>query len=320
MDLVKIRPTKSRDVTVIETNQENNESLEPLVNDANQYTSHSSKGESVDLFPKSDCVNNEQIEVLSKDYKRESLDLFEGSFEQTKFSITVNVSSNKPCNNSSDLYLADFMNIKTPKEPEEKWDCNNGGEGILEMTQRDFGSKKRKREIDLEIETDNLLEPLPKYKKNDELSYCKPSTSYCKPSTSYSKLKHCDLIEDTMFPESLTIDTQLDQLLNGNTKSNITNNLVSMGISESIMQIAFQNTFNSMSNTIIAPKKCNVVDTICKDLIISDSEDMIAGSQETTSSGPSPRKYVLILLNKTVTNDKLLILYNLFVCILENRH
>lgn len=295
---MKIRPTTSREVTVIETSQEYNKSLESLVNVPNQYTSHSLRADSVDLFSKSDIVNNDQVEELGKDYKRESLDLFEGSFEQTEFSITVNVCSNKRINNSiSDSYLAELINIKTPKEPEEKWDCNNGGEGILEMTQRDFGSKKRKREEDLQIEKDNLhynlSEPRPKYKKMNEPSYNKPSTSYSKP-------ENCDLFEGTMFPESLRINTQLDQLLNGNNKSNIINNKEFTGISESIMQIAFQNTFNSMSNTIISPKKCNV-DTTCNDLSISDSEDMIAGSQETTSSGPSPCKYVLILLNKIVT-------------------
>ncbi|VVC24751.1 Hypothetical protein CINCED_3A009416 [Cinara cedri] len=297
VDSVKIRPTTSRDVTVIETSQENNKSLESLVKDS----PHSSRGDSVDLFSKSDCINSEQVEVLSKDYKRESLDLFDGSFEQTKFSITVNVCSDKLINNSiSDSYLAELINIKTPKEPEEKWDCNNGGEGILEMSQRDFGSKKRKREEDLQVEKDKLhdtiLEPQPKYKKNDESNVCQPSTSYCQPSTSHyqpstslTKSEHGNLFESTMFSDSLRIDTQLDRLLNGHNKSSITNNMISTEMSTSIMQMAFQNTFNLMSNTIISPKIC-LVDNTCKDLIISDSEDMIAGSQETTSSGPSPRK------------------------------
>lgn len=253
----------------------------------NVHSSNSSRRDSVELFSESECDKIEQVEIQNKDYKRESLDLFEGSFEKSKFSITVHVSqhsnpdsfSNKSI---SDSYLTELANIKTPKEPEEKWDCNIGGESILEMSQRDIGSKKRKREDDSPTDKDNLcvtfLEPQPKYKKME------PSTS--------KAIKSCDLFESTMFPDSIRIDTQLEQLLNSNDKSNVNLNAISAGMSDSVMQLAFQNTFNSMSNTIIFPKNCNIVNDTCKDLVISDSEDMIAGSQDTTSSGPSPRKYV----------------------------
>lgn len=289
---VKIRPTTSRDATVIETSQESNLSEKSLINVSVQSGSNPSRRDSIDLFAEID-LNLEQVEVQSKGYKRESLDLFEGSFENSKFSITVNVSKKSDLDNSSnnsisDSYLAELMSIKTPKEPEEKWDCNIGGESILEMSQRDLGTNKRKRE-DSCFEKDslhnNFVEPLPKCKKIDE-----PSTStYNKPADS------CDLFENTMFPDSIRIDTQLERLLNNNGKSNATLNSVTSGMSESIMQLAFQNSFNLMSNTIITSKKCDVVDMTCKDLVISDSEDMIAGSQDTTSSGPSPRKYVLLL-------------------------
>lgn len=293
---VKIRPTISRDVTVIETSQESNKSVSYLVNNTVQNLSNSSRRNSVELFAESDCVNVEQNEqVLNKNYKRESLDLFEGSFEHTKFSITVNVtqkitSDNLSNKSISDSYLNELINIKTPKEPEEKWDCNIGGESILEMTQRDFGSNKRKREDDFQYNNDglrnnNFLEPQPKHKKLQD-----SSTSYSKP------VERCDLLEGTMFPDSIRVDTQLDRLLNTNGKSNITENTIFDGMSKSVMQLAFQNTFNSMSNTIISPKKkCNFVEMTCKDLVISDSEDMIAGSQDTTSSGPSPRKYVFVV-------------------------
>jgi len=281
---VKIRPTISRDVTVIETSQENNKSMKSSVNDSIQNLSSSSRKDSIDLFPESDCVNTE------KNYKRESLDLFEGSFEYTNFSISVHVSEKNNSDNLSnksisDSYLAELISIKTPKEPEEKWDCNIGGESILELTQRDFGSKKRKREEDPQTEKDfhNFLEPQLKLKKIND-----PSTSYSKPA------KNCDLFEGTMFPDSIRIDTQLDQLLNSNVKTNLTENSISAEMSKSIMELAFQNSFNSMSNTIISPKKCNIINMTCKDLVISDSEDMIAGSQDTTSSGPSPHKYVLV--------------------------
>lgn len=287
MGLVKIRPTTSRDVTVIETSQESNKSIKSLVNDSVQNVSNSSRRYSSDLFAESDCLNNEQIEDQNKDYKRESLDLFEGSFEHTKFSIIVNVSQKSNLDNLSnksisDSYLAELINIKTPKEPEEKWDCNIGGESILEISQRDYGSKKRKRE-DSQTEEDNshsFLEPQPKYKKVQN------------PTTSYSiSAESCDMFEGTMFPDSIRIDTQLDKLLNSNGKGNETYS-VSAEMSNSVMQVAFQNSFNSMSNTIISPKKCITIDMTCKDLVISDSEDMIAGSQDTASSGPSPRKYV----------------------------
>lgn len=284
---MKIRPTTSRDVTVIETSQESNKSLKSIVNVAVQNLSNSSRRDSVELFPESDCVNNDHQEVQSKDYKRESLDLFDGSFEHTKFSITVNVSqknSDSFSNKSiSDSYLAELINIKTPKEQEEKWDCNIGGESILEMSQKDFGSKKRKREEDSHVDKNNkndtFLEPFPKYVKCNE-----PSTSYCKP------IESCDMFDGTMFPDSIRIDTQLEKLLSNNSKPNATLNTVSAEMSDSVMQLAFQNSFNSMSNTIISPKKCKIVDITCGDLILSDSEDMIAGSQDTTSSGPSPRK------------------------------
>lgn len=292
VDSVKIRPT-SRDVTVIETSQESNLSKKSFVNVSIQSESNSSRRDSIDLFAETD-LNVEQVEVQSKDYKRESLDLFEGSFENSKFSITVNVSKKSDLDNSSnksisDSYLAELISIKTPKEPEEKWDCNVGGESILEMSQRDFGTNKRKRESSC-FENDscllnNFVEPLPKYKKIDE-----PSTS------TYNKsADSCDLFENTMFPDSIRIDTQLERLLNNNGKSNATLNSVTTGMSESIMQLAFQNSFNLMSNTIITSKKRDVIDMTCKDLVISDSEDMIAGSQDTTSSGPSPRKYVYLL-------------------------
>lgn len=287
---MKIGPT-SRDVTVIENSQESNKSMKYLVNVSASNLSNSSK--SVELFAESDCPNSKTEEVTTKDYKRESLDLFEGSFEHTKYSITVvNVSQKYNSDNLSnksisDSYLAELINIKTPKELEEKWDCNIGGEIILEMSQRVIGSKKRKREEDSETEKDSLndifLEPRPKYKKFDE-----PSTSRCKTPES------CDLFESTMFPDSIRIDTQLDKLLNANCKTNVTLNTTSTEMSESVMQLAFQNSFNSMSNTIISPKQNNIVVMTCKDLVISDSEDMIAGSQDTTSSGPSPRKYDFI--------------------------
>lgn len=260
--------------------------MKSLVNNSVHNSSNSSKRNSIELFAESEFVEIEQVEVQCKNYKRESLDLFEGSFEKSKFSITVNVCqqsnpdsfTNKSITNSS---LTELANINTPKEPEEKWDCNIGGESILEMSQRDIGSKKRKREEDSQTEKDNLgvtfLEPQPKYQKME------PSTS--KIIASY------DLFESTMFPDSIRIDTQLEKLLNSNDKSIVNMNAISAGISDSVMQLAFQNTFNSMSNTIISPKKCNIVNDICNDLIISDSEDMIAGSQDTTSSGPSPRKY-----------------------------
>jgi len=275
---VKIRPT-SRDVTVVENSQDINKSMTSLV-----HLSNSSK--SAELFPESDCANTKIEEMANKDYKRESLDLFEGSFEHTKFSITVNVSQKSNSDNLSnksitDSYLAELININTPIEIEDKWDCNIGGEIILEMSQRDLVSKKRKRE-DFQTENENLndifIEPQPKYKKTQE-----PSTNLSKP------LETCNSFENTMFPDSIRIDTQLDQLLNSNGKTNTT--ILSTGMSESVMQLAFQNSFNSMSNTIISPKKSNVVVMTCKDLAISDSEDMIAGSQDTTSSGPSPRKY-----------------------------
>lgn len=289
---MKIRPTTSRDVTVIETSQESNKSVKSLVNVTIQNVSNSSRRDSVELFSESVCINNEVIGV--KDYKRESLDLFEGSFEKTKFSITVNVNQKNNFDNLSeksitDSYLAELINIKTPKEPEEKWDCNIGGESILEMSQRDFGSKKRKREENSSSEKNDvhntLVEPQPKYKKIKEAS-----TSHIKSTENF------DLFEDTMFPDSIRIDTQLDRLLNNNEKSNVTVNTISAGMSESVMQLAFQNSFNSMANTIICPQKSKVVDMTCKDLVISDSEDLIAGSQDTTSSGPSPRKYVFILI------------------------
>lgn len=220
------------------------------------------------------------------------MDLFEGSFEHTKFSITVNVSQKNDSDNLtnksiSDSYLTDLMNIKTPKEPEETWDCNIGGESILEMSQKVFGSNKRKREdssFEKNGSINSFVEPRPKCKK-----MCDPSTSNNEPAES------CDLFEGTMFPDSIKIDTQLDQLLNSNGKSNVTVDTAAAGMSESVMQQAFQYSFNSMSNTIITPKVSHIVDITCKDLIISDSEDMIAGSQDTMSSGPSPRKYVFIL-------------------------
>jgi len=285
---VKIRPT-SRDVTVIENSQDNNKSVKSLLNISVQNFSNSSK--SVELFAEADCANTKTEELTNKDYKRESLDLFEGSFEHTKFSITVNVSqkynsdnlSNKSISNS---YLTELININIPKELEEKWDCNNGGEIILEMSQRDVGSKKRKREEDSLTKNDSLndifIEPQSKYKKIEE-----PSTSCSKPPET------SNFFESTMFPDSIRIDTQLDQLLNSNGKTDTTLNVISKEMSESVMQLAFQNSFNSMSNTIISPKKNNVVAMTCKDLNISDSEDMIAGSQDTSSSGPSPRKYDL---------------------------
>lgn len=294
---MKIRPNTSRNITVIETSQESNKSKKSLENVCVQNCSNTSRKD-IDLFTDYDCVNLKQVETLDKDYKRESLDLFEGSFEHTKFSITVNVTQNNNLDNLSnqsisDSYLADLVNIKTPKDPDVKWDCNVGGESILELSQRDFGSNKRKREEDSSTEKQNLhdhfLEPQPKYKKIEE-----PSTSHRKSTDS------CDLFEGTMFPESMRIDTQLDQLLNSNvcnSKSNVTlNTISSAGMSESVMQRAFQNSFDSMSNTIVCPKKCDVVDMTCKDLVISDSEDMIAGSQDTTSSGPSPRKYIFIFI------------------------
>lgn len=283
---MKIRPT-SRDVTVIENSQESNKSVKSLVNVSVQNLSNSSK--SVELFAKADCANIKTEEVTNKDYKRESLDLFEGSFEHTKFSITVNVSQKYNSDNLSnksisDSYLTELININIPKELEEKWDCNNGGEIILEMSQRDVGSKKRKREEDSPTKNDSLndifIEPKQKYKKIEE-----PSTSYYKPRET------SNFFESTMFPDSIRIDTQLDQLLNSNGKTDTTLNVISKEMSESVMQLAFQNSFNSMSNTIISPKKNNVVAMTCKDLTISDSEDMIAGSQDTSSSGPSPRKY-----------------------------
>lgn len=283
---MKIRPT-SRDVTVIENSQESDKSVKSLVNVSVQNLSNSSK--SVELFAETDCANTKTEEVTNKDYKRESLDLFEGSFEHTKFSITVNVSQkynsdNLSSKSISDSYLTELININIPKELEEKWDCNNGGEIILEMSQRDVGSKKRKREEDSQTKNDSLndifIEPQPKYKKIEE-----PSTSCSKPPET------SNFFESTMFPDSIRIDTQLDQLLNSNGKTDTTLNVISKEMSESVMQLAFQNSFNSMSNTIISPKKNNVVAMTCKDLTISDSEDMIAGSQDTSSSGPSPRKY-----------------------------
>lgn len=289
---MKIGPT-SRDVTIIENSQESNKSMKSLVNVSVQNVSNSSNSsKSVELFAESDCENAKTEEVTNKDYKRESLDLFEGSFEHTKFSITVNVSQKYNSDNLnnksiSDSYLAELVNIKTPKELEEKWDCNIGGEIILEMSQRDFGSIKRKREEDYQTKKDCLndicIEPQPKYKKIDE-----PSTSRCKPPEISNSL------ESTMFPDSIRIDTQLDQLLNGNGKTNTTLN-ISKEISESVMQLAFQDSFNCMSNTIISPKKSNDVVMTCKDLTISDTEDMIAGSQDTSSSGPSPHKYDYVL-------------------------
>ncbi|KAE9543083.1 hypothetical protein AGLY_002994 [Aphis glycines] len=278
---VKIRPT-SRDVTVIENSQESDKSVKSLVNVSVQNLSNSSK--SVELFAEIDCANTKTEEVTNKDYKRESLDLFEGSFEHTKFSITVNVSQkynsdNLSSKSISDSYLTELININIPKELEEKWDCNNGGEIILEMSQRDVGSKKRKREEDSQTKNDIFIEPQPKYKKIEE-----PSTSCSKPPET------SNFFESTMFPDSIRIDTQLDQLLNSNGKTDTTLNVISKEMSESVMQLAFQNSFNSMSNTIISPKKNNVVAMTCKDLTISDSEDMIAGSQDTSSSGPSPRK------------------------------
>jgi len=282
---VKIRPT-SRDVTVIENSQESNKPVKSVVNVSVQNLSNSS---SVELFAEIDCADTKTEEVTNKDYKRESMDLFEGSFENTKFSITVNVSQKYNSDNLSnksisDSYLTELINFKIPTEPEEKWDCNIGGEIILEMSQRDVGSKKRKRDEDSQNENDSLsdifIEPQPKNKKIEE-----PSTSYSRPP------EKSNLFESTMFPDSIRIDTQLDQLLNNNGKTNTTLNIISTEMSESVMQLAFQNTFNSMSNTIISPKKTNFAVMTCKDLTISDSEDMIAGSQDTTSSGPSPRKY-----------------------------
>ncbi|XP_025201896.1 DNA polymerase theta isoform X2 [Melanaphis sacchari] len=280
---VKIRPT-SRDVTVIENSQESNNSAKSLVNVSIQNLSNSSKSD--ELFGESDSVIIKTEEVTNKDYKRESLDLFEGSFEHTKFSITVNVCQNYNSDNLSnksisDSYLAEL--IKIPKELEEKWDCNIGGEIILEMSQRDVGSKKRKREEDSQTDNGSLsdifIEPLPKLKKIEE------------PSTSCSKIPETsNYFESTMFPDSLRIDTQLDQLLNSNGKMNTTLNKISTEMSKTVIQRAFQNSFNSMSNTIISPKKSNDVIMTCNDLTISDSEDMIAGSQDTSSSGPSPRK------------------------------
>jgi len=293
MDSVKIGPTTSRDVTVIEMSQENNKSMIPMVNDTIQNLSSSSRKDSIDLFSESDGEN------IEKNYNRKSLDLFEGSFDHTKFSITVNVSgkinSDNLSNKSiSDSYLAELINIKTPKEPEEKWDCNIGGESILELTQKNVESKKRKREDSPQLnENDihNFLEPQLKLRKIDE-----PSTSYnSKPVENVIAEGDNDLFEGTMFPDSIRIDTQLDQLLNSNEKTNVTINSISTEMSKSVMQLAFQNSFNSMSNTIISPKKCIIDNMTCKDLVISDSEDMIAGSQDTVSSGPSPRKYALII-------------------------
>lgn len=282
----------SKDITVIETSQESNPSIKNLVNSTVHNLSNSSKRDSVELFAESECAEVEQLEIQSKDYKRESLDLFEGSFEKSKFSITVSVSQQSNPDSFSnksitDSYQNELASIKTPKEPEEKWDCNIGGESILEMSQRDIGSKKRKREDDFSTEKDNshvtFLEPQPKYKKME--------------SSSSKAIESYDNFENTMFPDSIRIDTQLEQLLNSNDKSNINSSAISAGMSDSVMQLAFQNTFNSMSNTIISPKKCNIVNDTCKDLVISDSEDMIAGSQDTTSSGPSPRKYVNFILS-----------------------
>lgn len=305
---MKIRPTTSRDVTIVQTSQESNKSIQFLVNVSVQRESSLSRRDSIDLFAESDS-NVEQVEVQNKDYKRESLDLFEGSFENSKFSITVDCSKKSDQDNLSnksisDSYFAELISIKTPKEPEEKWDCNLGGESILEMSQRDLGPNKRKREDSCSDKVNlhnNFVEPLPKYKKIDE-----PSTStYNKPAES------CDLFENTMFPDSIRIDTQLEQLLNSNGKSNATLNSVSTEMSESVMQLVFQNSFNLMSNTIITSKKCDVVDMTCKDLVISDSEDMIAGSQDTTSSGPSPRKYVIL-------NFTIYFIYNVFILCLNS--
>lgn len=312
---MKIRPNTSRDITVIETSQESNKSKKSLENVSVQNLSNTPRKDN-DLITEFDCVNHEQVQMLNKDYKRESLDLFEGSFEHTKYSITVNVTQNNNLDNHSnqsisDSYLVDLMNIKTPIDPDVKWDCNIGGESILELTQRDFEPNKRKREEDSQTEKHNLhdkfLEPPQKYKKIED-----PSTSYSKPTDS------CDLFEGTMFPESMRINTQLDKLLNSNvcnSKLNMTlNTMSSAGMSESVMQQAFQNSFDSMSNTIVCPKKCDVVDMTCKDLIISDSEDMIAGSQDTTSSGPSPRKYIFIFIIFILR----IIMYS--INILENHH
>ncbi|XP_025417440.1 DNA polymerase theta-like isoform X2 [Sipha flava] len=285
VNLVKIGPISSKDITVIETSQDSNTSIKHLVNNTVHNLSNSSRRDSVELFAESECADIEQLEIQSKDYKRESLDLFEGSFEKSKFSITVSACQQSNLDSFSyksisDSFQNELASIKTPKVLEEKWDCNIGGESILEMSQRDIGSKKRKREDDSSTEKDNLrvtfLEPQLKYKKIE------PSTS--------KTIENCDIFESTMFPDSIRINTQLEQLLNSNDKLNVNSSVISIGMSDSVMQLAFQNTFESMSNTIISSKKCNIVNDTCKHLVISDSEDMIAGSQDTTSSGPSPHK------------------------------
>lgn len=280
---------------MVENSQESNKSMKSLVNISVENVSNSSRRDSIDLFVECNGVNVEkQEEVKNKDYKRESLDLFEGSFEQSKFTITVNVThGSNPDNFSnksvSDSYFGELINIKTPKEPEEKWDCNIGGESILEMTQRDFGTRKRKREDESAVEKhtllNNFLEPQPKYKKTEESI-----------SSNNKATESNDMFEGTMFPGSLIVDTQLDKLLNSNGKSNATLKMISEEMSDSVMKLAFQNSFNLLTNTIICPNNSNAADIPCKDLVISDSEDMIAGSQDTMSSGPSPHKYVLVLL------------------------
>lgn len=277
---------------MIENSQENNKSKRSLTFVA-QNLSNSSRRDSIDLFVESDYSNVQQRrKIESKDYNRESLDLFDESYEHTKISISVNVghkdSSGNISNKSvSDTLLAELINIKTPKETEDLLDCNNGGESILELSQRDFGTRKRKRDEDPQIEKEtlinNFLEPQLKQKKFDEIT------------STLSKTRSGDMFEGTMFPDSLIIDTQLEQLLNNNEKTNSTYNVISKEMSESIMQVSFKNSFNLITNTIICPDKSNIIETTCKDLVISDSEDMIAGSQDTMSSGASPRKYVFLL-------------------------
>ncbi|XP_050523380.1 DNA polymerase theta [Daktulosphaira vitifoliae] len=335
LNSIKIRPSTSKNVIVIENSQESEK-----FNDQNSFHSPPSLSKSsVELFPETNSiVNIQHEEIKSKDYKRESLDLFDGSFEHTKFSLTVHASQKDNqinCEKSiGNYYHTELVYIKTPKEHEEIWDCNIGGESILELSQKDIGSRKRKREehdiVSNEVDK-NLIEQPSKYKKVEEISP-----------------KSCNMFESTMFPDSLIIDTQLDMLINYDDKKNnnipvvsnsidtqanslnnksknmfikneemsesllnaafqssfnITTNVVTNtdktkqinvnkeeALSESIMKEAFQNSFSSMANTIICPDKTKIINGTCNDLVISDSEDMIAGSQDTVSSGPSPRK------------------------------
>ncbi|XP_050442500.1 DNA polymerase theta [Adelges cooleyi] len=378
---VKIRPTTSRDVTIIENSQEIKESSVHLSNEDAQVFNVSRK--SVELFTETEIINNEQQEIKSKDYKRESLDLFDGSFEQTKISITV-IGQNKSLSHSEKLiansYRTELVYIKTPQEHEENWDCNIGGESILELSQRDVGSRKRKRE---DCPQENGIVEEHHQKKCKKVEETSPES--------------CDMFESTMFPDSLIINTQLDKLINKIDTKDVTVTAKSIELSDSLIRVAFQNSFNSMTsttnnnhketvdkneaisesllnaafqnsfdsmafntvqnnntiinnkmlnsfkeemsdsvmksvfqnsfnsmanpiqgnnvanktfyvkkdemsqsvfknsfscmaNTIICPNKAKVVDMTCDDLVISDSEDMIAGSQDTVSSGPSPRK------------------------------